>query len=44
MKVMCCNDEEKSRGNCLTDILDTILCLQEKKDSVCDDFGCDKPF
>lgn len=30
--------------NCLQRILETILCLQEKKDDACEEFGCDKPF
>ena len=34
-----CNEK-----NCLTDILETILCLQNAKDSDCEVNGCDKPF
>ena len=29
--------------NCLTDILETILCLQTTKDNDCEINGCDKP-
>ena len=39
---MCSRRDE--RVNCLIDILDTILCLQEKKDKACEEGGCDKPF
>lgn len=39
---MCNKEPEKT--NCLTDILDTILCLQEKKDAFCETLGCDKPY
>lgn len=34
-----CNDK-----NCLTSILETILCLQNTKDENCEVLGCDKPF
>ncbi len=30
--------------NCLTNILETILCLQNVKDTDCDTLGCDKPY
>lgn len=30
--------------NCLTSILETILCLQNTKDDTCEVLGCDKPF
>ncbi|HIS38353.1 MAG TPA: hypothetical protein IAB45_02460 [Candidatus Onthousia faecavium] len=30
--------------NCLTDILETILCLQTTKDNDCEINGCDKPY
>ena len=34
-----CNEK-----NCLTSILETILCLQNAKDDNCEVFGCDKPY
>ncbi len=34
-----CNDK-----NCLTSILETILCLQNAKDDSCETQGCDKPY
>ena len=44
--VLCtkCFSQDDSKRNCLTNILDTILCLQEKKDSCCEEGGCDKPY
>ncbi len=30
--------------NCLTNILETILCLQNVKDEDCEVLGCDKPY
>ena len=39
-----CFSQDDSKRNCLTNILDTILCLQEKKDSCCEEGGCDKPY
>ena len=32
-----CFSQDDSKRNCLTNILDTILCLQEKKDSCCEE-------
>ena len=34
-----CNEK-----NCLTSILETILCLQNVKDDACEVLGCDKPY
>ncbi len=39
------NDQNRERtSNCLTDTLNTILCLQDNKNDFCDAAGCDKPF
>lgn len=32
------------KKNCLTNILETILCLQNVKDDDCEVSGCDKPY
>ncbi len=39
-----CSNQDESKRNCLTNILDTILCLQEKKETCLEDGGCDKPY
>ncbi len=39
---MCCENENES--TCMTDILETILMLQQKSDSCDDDNSCGRPF
>ncbi len=41
---MCNCNKESQNKNCLADILNTILCLQETDHSTCNASGCDKPF
>ncbi len=38
------NKNKETASNCLADILETILCLQDNKCDLCETSGCDKPY
>ncbi len=39
-----CGQKNNNDLSCLTEIIDTILCLQNQDNSTCDIGGCDKPY
>ncbi len=39
-----CDRNHGTSSNCLADILETILCLQDNKECSCETLGCDKPY